>query len=201
MADRNPSENRKNKILDRLAELVIAPFYRMNIARKLMLGYSVLLLLLVGISVLALYNLNLLNDLNSSIHETDLPVARISGEMIDVILAQEFYVQRYLILKSPDVFKDFWNKEKEFNDVIEGIQQKSFVALDSTVNTYRQFYWHPELFDRQFFSAWEGEGAKTNRQKAHKMIRELLSQHEYELKSELRSELDKIVAQAKAELL
>ena len=91
--------------------------------------------------------------------------------------------------------------ERCLNDVIEGIQQKSFVALDSTVNTYRQFYWHPELFDRQFFSAWEGEGAKTNRQKAHKMIRELLSQHEYELKSELRSELDKIVAQAKAELL
>ena len=122
MADRNPSENRKNKILDRLAELVIAPFYRMNIARKLMLGYSVLLLLLVGISVLALYNLNLLNDLNSSIHETDLPVARISGEMIDVILAQEFYVQRYLILKSPDVFKDFWNKQKEFNALTEQMQ-------------------------------------------------------------------------------
>ncbi|MGD8961633.1 MAG: diguanylate cyclase [Desulfobacterales bacterium] len=122
MADRKPSENRTNKFLDRLTELVIAPFYRMNIARKLMLGYSVLLLLLVGISVLALYNLNLLNDINSSIHETDLPVARISGEMIDVILAQEFYVQRYLILKSPDVFKDFWHKEKEFNKLVEQLQ-------------------------------------------------------------------------------
>ncbi|MGD9235809.1 MAG: diguanylate cyclase [Desulfobacterales bacterium] len=122
MANRKPSENRKKINFDRLTELVIAPFYRMNIARKLMLGYSVLLLLLVGISILALYNLNLLNDLNSSIHETDLPVARISGEMVDVILAQEFYVQRYLILKSPDVFKDFWNKEKEFNTLIEQLQ-------------------------------------------------------------------------------
>ncbi|MBW2515723.1 MAG: hypothetical protein JRE88_02965, partial [Deltaproteobacteria bacterium] len=72
MANRKPSENRKKINFDRLTELVIAPFYRMNIARKLMLGYSVLLLLLVGISILALYNLNLLNDLNSSIHETDL---------------------------------------------------------------------------------------------------------------------------------
>ena len=42
--------------------------------------------------------------------------------MIDVILAQEFYVQRYLILKSPDVFKDFWHKEKEFNTLIEQLQ-------------------------------------------------------------------------------
>ncbi|MGD2098111.1 MAG: diguanylate cyclase [Desulfobacterales bacterium] len=122
MVDQKPSENRKNKILNRLSRLAIAPFYRMKIARKLMLGYSVLLLLLVGISALALYNLNVLNDLNSSIYETDLPVVRVSGELIDVILGQEFYVKRYLILRSPDVFKDIWNKEKEFSELIEQLQ-------------------------------------------------------------------------------
>ncbi len=122
MADPQHSEKRKQKIIDRLTEFVITSFYRLNIARKLMLGYSVLLLLLVGISVLALYNLNRLNELNSSIHETDLPIVNLSGKMIDVILAQEFYVQRYLILKSPDVFKDFWHKEKEFNQLIEQLQ-------------------------------------------------------------------------------
>ncbi len=84
-----------------------------------MLGYSVLLLLLVGISVFALYNLNRLNDINSSILETDLPLTNISGKMVDVILAQELYVQRYLILKSPDVLREFWNKEKEFNQLTE----------------------------------------------------------------------------------
>jgi nitrogen fixation/metabolism regulation signal transduction histidine kinase len=122
VADRKPSKKRKQTILDRLTELVITPFYRLDIARKLMLGYSVLLLLLVGISALALYNLNRLNEINSSIHETDLPIVNISGKMIDVILAQELYVQRYLILKSPDVFKDFWHKEKEFNQLIEQLQ-------------------------------------------------------------------------------
>ena len=84
-----------------------------------MLGYSVLLLLLVGISVFALFNLNQINKINSSILETDLPITNISGQMVDVILAQELYVQRYLILKSPDVFKDFWNKQKEFNALTE----------------------------------------------------------------------------------
>jgi GGDEF domain-containing protein/CHASE3 domain sensor protein len=122
VADRKPSHKRKLKIIDRLTELVITPFYRLNISRKLMLGYSVLLLLLVGISVFALYNLNRLNEINTSIHETDLPVVSISGKMIDVILAQEFYVQRYLILKSPDVFKDFWHKEKEFNQLVEQLR-------------------------------------------------------------------------------
>jgi trimethylamine:corrinoid methyltransferase-like protein len=100
--------------------------------------------------------------------------------------------------------------ERCLKDIKEGLQQKSFVAIDSTLNGYRQFYWHPKLFDRQFFSAWEGEGANnplpplirgTNRQKAHAMIKELLSQHEYELETELRNELDKILAKARAELL
>lgn len=91
--------------------------------------------------------------------------------------------------------------ERCLQDVMAGLEQKSFVALENTLDAYRQFYWHPELFDRQFFSAWEGEGAKTNRQKAHGMIRELLSQHEYELESDVRTELDKILGKAKEELL
>lgn len=122
MANRKKTEHQKRKIIDLLIEFVVTPFYRLNIAKKLMLGYSVLLLLLVGISVIALYNLNRLNEINSSIQETDLPIVNISGKMIDVILTQEFYVQRYLILKSPDVFKDFWHKEKEFNQLIEQLK-------------------------------------------------------------------------------
>lgn len=87
------------------------------------------------------------------------------------------------------------------NDILEGIEYKSFVSLENTLHNYRQFYWHPRLFDRQFFSAWEGEGAKSNKQKAHAMIRELLSQYEFELDPDLRKELDKILAKAKAEFM
>jgi GGDEF domain-containing protein len=119
VADRNPSQHSERKIIDRLIEFAVSPFYRLNIARKLMLGYSVLLLLLVGISIFALFNLNQLNKINSSILQTDLPITNISGRMVDVILAQERSVQRYLILKSPEVLKEFWNKEKEFNRLTE----------------------------------------------------------------------------------
>ena len=122
MADRNKSKHRERKIIDRLIEFAVTPFYRLNIAKKLMLGYSVLLLLLVGISIFALFYLNQLNRINSSILETDLPITSISGKMVDVILAQELYVQRYLILKSPDVLKEFWNREKEFNQLTEQLR-------------------------------------------------------------------------------
>ena len=122
MADPNPPQQSERNIISRLIEFAVTPFYRLNIVRKLMLGYSVLLLLLVGISVVALFNLNQLNKINSSILETDLPITNISGQMVDVILAQELYVQRYLILKSPDVLKEFWNKEKEFQHLTEKLR-------------------------------------------------------------------------------
>ena len=142
MADRNQSRNRKRKIIDRLIEFAVSPFYSLTIARKLMLGYSVLLLLLVGISIFALFYLNQLNKINSSILETDLPITHISGQMVDVILAQELYVQRYLILKSPEVLKEFWNKEKEFNHLTEQLRalphQKDY-PIDRIVNLQTEY--------------------------------------------------------------
>ncbi len=122
MSGRNTSKHTEWKIIDRLIGFVVSHFYRLKIARKLMLGYSVLLILLVGISVYALANLNRLNEINNSILNADLPVINTSEKMIDVILDQERYAQRYLILKSPDVLKLFWDKEKEFKELTEKIR-------------------------------------------------------------------------------
>jgi trimethylamine--corrinoid protein Co-methyltransferase len=91
--------------------------------------------------------------------------------------------------------------ERCIGDVKAGIQQKSFVALDTTLESYRDFYWHPKVFNHQFFSVWEGEGSITNRQKAHAMIHELLGQYEYELEPRLRVELDRILAKARNQFI
>ena len=82
-------------------------------------------------------------------------------------------------------------------DVRESIQQKGFVALDTIVNTYRDVYWHPRLFDCQFLAGWDGEGAKTTHQKAHALIRELLNKYKHDLETELWRKLDQIQAKAK----
>ena len=122
MADGNKSKQTEWKIIDLLTGFVVSHFYRLRIARKLMLGYSVLLVLLVGISVYALFNLNRLNEINSSIANTDLPVINTSEKMIEVILAQEFYAQQYLILKTSDKLKQFKDKNKEFKQLIKEIR-------------------------------------------------------------------------------
>jgi len=86
-------------------------------------------------------------------------------------------------------------------EVAEGVRQKGFAGLESTLRNYRQTYWHPDLFNRELSAAWEAAGARPLRENAHARIRELLGKHDYELDPARRRELDKIVARAKAQLL
>jgi len=90
--------------------------------------------------------------------------------------------------------------ERCLRDVIEGLEQRSFVGAEHTLEGYRGFYWHPKLFERQFLAAWEKEGSRTIRERTHARIQELLGQYEYELEPELQREVDEILDRARAEL-
>jgi GGDEF domain-containing protein len=142
MAGAKQSKSAEWKIIDRLIGFVVSHFYRLKIARKLMLGYSVLLILLIGISVYALFNLNRLNEINNSILASDLPVINTSEKMIQVILDQELYAQRYLILKTPDILKQFRYSEKEFKQLTEHIRSlpnhKQY-PIDQIVNLHTEY--------------------------------------------------------------
>jgi GGDEF domain-containing protein len=120
--DDRHAELNEGKVVDRLMGFIMSYFLRLNIARKLMLGYSSLLALLVIISVYALMNLNRLNALNTSILQTDLPVINASEKMIDVIFAQERYARRYLILGTPDVLNLFSEKKREFEVLLDQVK-------------------------------------------------------------------------------
>ena len=122
--DENRSlEVTEKKVVDRLVDTIIAYFLRLNIARKIMLGYSSLLALLVIISIYALTNLNRLNAINTSILQTDRPVIDASEEMIEVVLAQELYARRYIILGTSDVWNTFLEKKNEFEHLIDRIKR------------------------------------------------------------------------------
>jgi GGDEF domain-containing protein len=73
---------------------------------------------------------------------TDLPVINTSEKMIDVILAQELYAQRYLILKTSDVLKLFWDKEKEFKQLtseIRALPGHKAYPVDQIVNLHTEY--------------------------------------------------------------
>lgn len=119
-----------------------------------------------------------------------------SAEQLIYDLEIRDHVQR--LIKGLDTDCD---PDRCLDDVQKASDSRSFIALETTLKNYRQFYWHPKIFDRQFLSAWQGQGAKSNREKAHAMIKELIHKHEYTLDSQTLAELDKIVAKAKSELV
>jgi len=117
-------------------------FLRLNISKKLMLGFSSLLVLLVIISVFALINLNRLNDLNADILQIDLPVIASSEKMVDVVLAQELYARRYLILGTSDVLNIFLLKEKEFErlmDQMRALPEGEKYPIDKIALLHQQY--------------------------------------------------------------
>ena len=85
-------------------------------------------------------------------------------------------------------------------DVVACLEQGTFAGLDSTRDAYRRFYWHPTLFERNYWTAWDADGATDIRSRAQSTIPELIDRHEYELEPALRSELDRILARARDEL-
>lgn len=100
-------------------------FARLNIVRKILIGYISLAVLIVVISVFSLISLERLNEINESIVQVDVPVLETADKMIDNLLAQELYARRYIILKSPDILNLFWERSREFTRMVQDVSRLS----------------------------------------------------------------------------
>ncbi|MBU0484408.1 MAG: diguanylate cyclase [Proteobacteria bacterium] len=124
MGNNNQSTNTTAKsTIIRLLTRAVSHFLRMNIVVKMLFGYIPLFILLLLISAFALASLNRLNVLNESILKTDIPVREASSKMIDALLAQELFLQRYLILKTPELLNLYQERSAEFSQMINKIDE------------------------------------------------------------------------------
>ncbi len=98
-----------------------ARFLRLKIVSKLLLGFLPLVLLLVLFAALALSSLNILHTYNDSIIHTDLPIIESSEKMISVLLDQEHYAKRYVLLPSKDVLQMFHGCTATFRSLVKGL--------------------------------------------------------------------------------
>lgn len=101
---------------------IIISFLRLNIGKKLLLGYLPLAILIIAISIFTLSSLQRLHKINDSILNTDAPIIEATDKLIDNIIAQELYGRRYAILKSPDMLTLFWKRSEEFDNIIKQIR-------------------------------------------------------------------------------
>ncbi len=79
-------------------------FLRLTIARKMLLGYLMLVGLIFLISLFSLSSLQRLNAANRGIVMTDVPIIETSEAMIDALISEELYCRRCAILRSPEMF-------------------------------------------------------------------------------------------------
>ncbi len=77
---------------------------------------------------------------------------------------------------------------------------RGFLALDSTLARYQEEYWLPRTLERRSLAGWLGAGAPDMRDVAKEIARERIAQHDYELPTDLRRELDSIYSRAQQDL-
>lgn len=124
-------------------------FSRLTIAKKILLGYAVLVVLTIMVVVYALINLQRLNRLNEDIVTIDIPVQEASDKMLDAILAQDTYEKRYLILHSKDMRTLFRKRGDEFRSWFESLKnlpETSGLPLDEIDGLHKKY---TETFARE----------------------------------------------------
>jgi trimethylamine:corrinoid methyltransferase-like protein len=85
-------------------------------------------------------------------------------------------------------------------EIAAGVEEGGFVGLETTVDQHRDVYWRPRLFERRFLSSWQAEGEASIRERAHELIADVRAAHEYALCADTQSDIDDILAAARADL-
>ena len=92
--------------------------FRLTIARKLFLGFLFCGFLTILIAFIALPCLQRVNQINSRITGRDVPLAETTDKLIEVLIAQDLYGRRSLILWSSEIEVLFWKRSEEFNSLL-----------------------------------------------------------------------------------
>ncbi len=87
---------------------------RLSILSRLILGYSVLLVLVAGMSVYAIVQLGRVNDVTHSIILTDNTLISLNKELTDDLLSETRYEKKYLIVRDRAFYDGFLKSKEEF---------------------------------------------------------------------------------------
>jgi GGDEF domain-containing protein/CHASE3 domain sensor protein len=117
-------------------------FARLSIARKMLLGYMLLVVLTVAVVIYALAGFLRLHGLNDGVIRVDVPVQEAANDMLDAILAQDTYEKRYLILVRTDIRNLFWKRGEEFDNklaLLKSLPGQERFPLGKIEKLHRQY--------------------------------------------------------------
>jgi len=137
-------------------------FARLSIARKMLLGYMLLVVLTVAVVIYALAGLLRLHGLNNGVIRVDVPVQQAADDMLDTILAQDTYEKRYLVLVRTDVRSLFWKRGEEFDvklALLKSLPGQERFPLEKIEKLHRQY---GDLFKKETGLVREGNLEKAS---------------------------------------
>jgi trimethylamine---corrinoid protein Co-methyltransferase len=76
-------------------------------------------------------------------------------------------------------------------EIRAGIQH-GFMALDSTLDHYKEQMWYPKRFERRAIGPWHSEGQPHLSARLHDEVRRRIARHSFELHADRRRDLDRI---------
>ncbi|MFH1762390.1 MAG: diguanylate cyclase [bacterium] len=123
-------------------------YIMLNISNKMLIGYLPLVLIIITTAVFTLYKLKQVIEINKNIINADLAITQTTEDMIDVLLSQESYCQRYMILKSQDILSLFWKRDNDFTGLLKKL--KDIPTIESTlINNISKYHnEYIELFNQ-----------------------------------------------------
>jgi len=144
----------KSKVANIQSEIVWR-FLRLDIAKKMILGYIPLTALMLIIAVFSLSSLDRLYNLNKWILNTDIFIIDTSEKMIDALLSQELFAQRYMIVNSPEMHTMYIERKNDFNVLLKrlaGIEDVPYINAQEMENSHEEY---GLLLDEEFNFARE----------------------------------------------
>ena len=104
-------------------------YLRLNIRTKMLLAYLPLIVLIIVLSAAHVMRLERIMAINEEILERDIPTAEAAGRMIDSLLSQELYANRFFILGSAEMREAFSLQGAEFKESLALLKEKAPPAI------------------------------------------------------------------------
>lgn len=126
-------------------------FMRLNLTNKMLIGYAILIVSSISIFIYAETSFKEFSNLNTSIVNVDITVQKAAREMTDIILDQDNYEKRFLILKSSDMINLFWQRGAAFHQWLDTLwklrnqkgmsieEQEELSEVDKIDSLYKEY--------------------------------------------------------------
>jgi diguanylate cyclase (GGDEF)-like protein len=105
----------------------------LTLKQKIFLGYTAMIFFILIVGGYAIWSLQELNKITTSLIFNDLAAAEKLSKLNDIVLGQDLYEKRYLTLNRPDAVNMFWSRSREFKSLISEIGNSSDEVLNDIV--------------------------------------------------------------------